>query len=128
VRQGKDRKPRRLRFTRETRQDIQPYLLARRRHPHAEDEALWVGKRGSVTKSGVYRLVVRHCEQGGLGHVHPHALQHTVAHVYRSNRGGDDELMRLVGRTSREMSRYGASVSAERSRELHDNFSPRRGL
>ncbi len=127
--QGKGRKPRRLRFTRETRQDLQRYLLRRRGHPHAEDAALWVGKRGRVTKSGVYRLVVRRCEAAGLGHVHPHALRHTLAHLYRVNGGDDDSLMKVMGWTSREMlNRYGASVAEQRAADLHDKYSPRRGL
>lgn len=129
VLQGKGRKPRRLRFTRETRQDLQRYLLRRRQHPYAHDVALWVGKRGRVTKSGMYRLVVRRCEQAGLGHVHPHALRHTVAHMYRLAGGDDDSLMKVMGWTSREMlNRYGSSVAEARAAELHDQYSPRRGL
>jgi site-specific recombinase XerC len=129
VHQGKGRKPRRLRFTRETRQDIQRYLLRRKDHPYAEHAAIWVGKRGRVTKSGVYRLVVRRCEQAGLGHVHPHALRHTLAHLYRLAGGDDDSLMKVMGWKSREMlHRYGASVAEQRAAELHDQFSPRRGL
>ena len=81
VHQGKNRRDRRLRFTRETRADLQRYLLSRRGHPHAADAALWVGKRGRLTKSGVYRVV---CKKAGLGHVHPHALRHTAAHRSKS--------------------------------------------
>jgi site-specific recombinase XerD len=129
VLQGKGRKPRRLRFTKDTRVDLVRYLLVRKQHPHAGDRTLWIGKRGHVTKSGVYRLVVRRCEAAGLGHVHPHALRHTVAHMYRARGGGDDQLMQLMGWKSREMlSRYGSSVAAERSRDQHDDFSPRKGL
>jgi integrase/recombinase XerC len=129
VHQGKGRKPRRLRFTRETRQDLQRYWLVRQKHPHAHDRALWIGKRGRMVKSGVYRMVVRRTERAGLGHVHPHMLRHSLAHYYRMAGGGDDELMRLMGWSSREMlSRYGSSVAAERSRERHDDFSPRKGL
>lgn len=126
---GKGRRSRRLRFTRETRSDIQRYLLRRTNHPHAEDEALWIGKRGRITKSGMYRLVVRRCEQAGIGHVHPHALRHTFAHLYRLNGGSDDDLMRVAGWRSREMlSRYGASVAEARAQEAHDRFSPRHNL
>ena len=127
--QGKGRKSRRLRFARETRTDIQRYLLRRGEHPHAEDEALWIGKRGAVTKSGMYRLVIRRCEQADIGHVYPHMLRHTFAHMYRLNGGSDDDLMRVAGWKSREMlSRYGASVAEARAAEAHDAHSPRRGL
>ena len=126
---GKGRRSRRLRFARETRTDIQRYLLRRGEHPHAEDEALWIGKRGRVTKCGMYRLVVRRCDRAGIGHVHPHMLRHTFAHLYRLNGGNDDDLMRVAGWRSREMlSRYGASVAEARAAEVHDAVSPRRGL
>ena len=126
---GKGRRSRRLRFTRETRADLQRYLLRRNGHAHAEEPALWLGKRGGITKSGMYSLVVRRCEQADLGHVHPHMLRHTFAHLYRLNGGNDDDLMRVAGWRSREMlSRYGASVAEARAAEVHENVSPRRGL
>jgi site-specific recombinase XerD len=131
VLQGKGRKPRRLRFTRETRADLQRYLLERRRHPYAHVPALWLGQRGrgAMVKSGIYRMVVRRCAEAGLGHVHPHALRHTLAHYYRLAGGDDDSLMKVMGWRSREMlHRYGASVAEERARALHEDFSLRKRL
>ena len=69
------------------------------------------------------------CAQAGIGHVYPHMLRHTFAHLYRLNGGNDDDLMRVAGWRSREMlSRYGASVAEVRAAEMHDRVSPRRGL
>ncbi|HLF71941.1 MAG TPA: tyrosine-type recombinase/integrase [Dehalococcoidia bacterium] len=124
---GKGRRPRRIRFVRETRSDIQRYLLKRVDHPHAEDSALWIGKRGRLTVSGIYRMVVRRCQDAGLAPVHPHMFRHTFAHQYLRAGGNEGDLMKVTGWTSREMvTRYGASAAASRAADAHDTFSPRK--
>lgn len=126
---GKGRRPRELRFTRETRTDLQRYLRRRAAHPHADLPALWIGRQGAMTGSGIYRMVVRRAEDAGIGHVHPHQLRHTFAHLYLRGGGNEGNLMKVTGWKSRSMvDRYGASVAAERAAEAHDEFSPRKGL
>ena len=98
-------------------------------HPHAEDVALWVGKRGRMTPNGVYQMIVRRCEDAGIARVHPHMFRHTFAHRYLLAGGAEGDLMRVTGWSSRQMvDRYGASAASERAAEAHDKFSPRRGL
>jgi site-specific recombinase XerC len=126
---GKGRRRRTIRFVKETRSDIQRYLLVRTRHPHHEEDALWIGKRGRLTGSGIYRMVQRRCEDAGIDRIHPHMFRHTFAHSYLRNGGNEGDLMKVTGWRSRQMvDRYGASAAAARAAEAHDRFSPRKGL
>ena len=126
---GKGRRARRVRFVRETRADLQRYLLRRQQHAHARDSALWLGKKGRMTPSGIYQMIQRRCEQAGIDAVHPHMFRHTFAHQYLRAGGAEGDLMRVTGWKSRQMvDRYGASAAAERAAEAHDKFSPRRGF
>jgi len=126
---GKGRRTRSVRFVKETRSDLQRYLLRRAHHPHAEDDALWVGKRGPMQPNGIYQMVVRRCEDAGIERVHPHMFRHTFAHQYLRAGGAEGDLMRVTGWRSRQMvDRYGASAASERAAEAHDKFSPRKGL
>jgi integrase len=126
---GKGARSRRPRFVRETRMDLQRYLLSRARHPDADSGWLWLGRRGRLTASGMYRMVVRRCEEAGIPPVHPHMFRHTFAHEYLRAGGAEGDLMRVTGWRSRSMvDRYGASAASERAREAHDEFSPRTRL
>jgi len=126
---GKGRRARSVRFVKETRSDLQRYLLIRYKHAHADADALWVGKRGRMQSNGIYQMVVRRCEDAGIERVHPHMFRHTFAHQYLRAGGAEGDLMRVTGWRSRQMvDRYGASAASERAAEAHDKFSPRRGL
>lgn len=126
---GKGRRPRELRFVKETRSDIQRYILARVRHPHADEGALWVGKRGRLMANGIYQMVQRRCEEVGIPPIHPHMFRHTFAHLYLRGGGNEGDLMKVTGWRSRQMvDRYGASAASARAADAHDRFSPRRGL
>ncbi len=123
---GKGSRVRELRFTRETRGDINRYLLKR----VSESEYLWLGRRGTrLTGSGIYRMIQRRCDQAAIPRFHPHMLRHTFAHGYLAAGGNEGDLMRVTGWKSRAMvDRYGASVAEQRARDAHDSFSPRRKL
>lgn len=126
---GKGRRVREVKFVAETRGDLNRYKLKRDQHPHADDDAFWLGKRGRLTGSGIYRMIVRRCEEAGIPKTHPHAFRHTFAHEYLRKGGSEGDLMRVTGWRSRSMvDRYGASAASARASEAHDKFSPRRGL
>jgi site-specific recombinase XerC len=126
---GKGQKTRTVRFTTDTRKDLNRYLLKRMSHELAETDFLWLGQRGPLTRSGMYRRVVNRCKAAGLPPVHPHMFRHTFAHEYLRNRGNEGDLMKVTGWTTRAMvDRYGASAASQRAMDAHDRFSPRKQL
>ncbi len=126
---GKGRRERILRIVRETRTDLLRYLQVRDSHPHSDDEALWIGKRGRLTDNGLRQMIHRRQEEAGVARIHPHMFRHTFAHNYLKNGGSEGDLVRITGWKDRQMlDRYGASVASERAREAHDRFSPRKKI
>jgi hypothetical protein len=107
-------------------EDIDRYLRARRSHPLHDSPALWLGKKGKLTNSGVAQLLKRRGRQAGVADVRPHRFRHTFGHQWRMGGGNEGELMTVAGWKSDAMvRRYGRSVAGERAREAHG--SSRRG-
>lgn len=122
---GKGRRPRAAPFGSKTARALDRYLRARSRHPHADLSGFWLGRKGSLHHASVARIVAARGRQAGIEGLHAHVFRHTFAHRWRSQGGGDDELMRLVGWRSRAMlHRYGSSMADERAREAHRRLSP----
>jgi site-specific recombinase XerD len=101
------------------------YVRARERHPHANLEALWLGRLGRLTESGIAQLVRERGAAVGIHGLHPHQLRHSFAHAWLADGGGETDLMHLAGwRSPQMLQRYGASAATERAIGAHKRLSP----
>lgn len=114
---GKGDKIRVIPFGAKTGTAVDRYLRQRARHKQAKLDALWLGPRGPLTVSGLAQMLRRRCRQAEVGHIHPHQLRHTAAHVWADSGGSDQDAMVLFGWSSPSMPRlYGRSAGEERAR------------
>jgi site-specific recombinase XerD len=74
VRRGKGDVYREVPLNREARRSLREYLEAR---PANGSDHVFVGQRGLLTASGVWRIVKKYARQAGLENASPHTLRHT---------------------------------------------------
>lgn len=83
---GKGEKIREIPLNAEVREALREWLSAR---PAAPDDRLFIGRRGPLTPSGVWRIVAQYARKAGLEDVHPHVLRHTFATRLLREAGAD---------------------------------------
>jgi len=110
---GKGRRPRQCPFGARTAQAIDRYLRVRRNHDYADSPAVWIGKKGRLTDWGIRQLVERRSGQAGIGHVHPHQLRHTFAHLWLSEGGNCKQRSISSTRVGRKRQRGGGQKLAD---------------
>lgn len=98
----------------------------RGQHPEAtRTTALWLGRKGPVTDSGIPQMLNKRARQAGLEHFHVHQFRHTAAHLSKVAGVSDGDIMRQFGwRNSDMLRRYGDSEADARAREAYRRFSP----
>jgi site-specific recombinase XerD len=117
---GKGEKPRACPFGPKTGDALRRYLRARAAHRYAAKDPLWLGLRGPIGHDALAQMLNHRCAQAFAGKLHPHQFRHTFAHQWSLAGGGEVDLMRLMGWTTREMvARYGASAADHRAHEAH---------
>jgi integrase/recombinase XerD len=94
------------------------YLRARRGHPLAGSDGVWLGSRGrgQFGNTGIRKMLIRRAEQAGYVGVTPHQFRHTFSDAWLRSGGSEGDLMRLNGWKSRQMvDRYADDVANQRA-------------
>ena len=59
---------------------LDDYLRVRRKHPHAAEPWLWLGKRGRLTDSGIAQAIRDRGARVGIPDLHAHDFRHAATH------------------------------------------------
>jgi len=122
---GKGGRHRACQFGAKTAQAIDRYVRARARHRLADLPDLWLGLAGPVTDNGLAQIVKKRSRRAEIDErMNLHRFRHTYAHEALAAGLEGEDLMALAGWRSRTMlTRYGASMRAERAREAYKRLS-----
>ena len=105
--------------------DLDRYIRARARHPDADCEWLWLGRKGQLKNSGIQQMLERRGLLAGVANVHAHRFRHTMADDWLEAGGTESDLMRIAGWKSPEMvRRYGRVAADRRAQKAHERLSP----
>lgn len=115
---GKGSKWRTVHYGLSTARVLDRYLRIRDRHAWADEDNLWLGTKGPMTRFGIRSVLDKRAKLAGVDHIHAHQFRHTFAHEWLADGGQETDLMRLTGWSSRTMvGRYAASAADARAAE-----------
>lgn len=99
--------------------------MARDRHRYSDEDWLWLGERGHLTKTGIQLMLRRRGEEAGVDNVHPHRFRRTSATMFRDAGGSEEETMYNYGWKTGAMPRhYTKATAKERAKRAHSKYSP----
>jgi site-specific recombinase XerD len=109
---GKGEKYREVPLNAETRRALREYLAAR---PKIASDRLFIGQRGPLTESGIWRIVTKYARQAGV-EASPHVLRHSFATLLVRQKKTDlVAVADLLGHENVETTaRYARSTMADR--------------
>jgi site-specific recombinase XerD len=117
---GKGRKWRTVLLGKTSQQALQRWLRTR----GSTDGALWIGRKGPLSTTGVQKMIRRRGKSAGL-ELHPHMLRHTFVDLWIRNGGSEVDLARLAGWTSTRMAeRYARHRAEQRALQAHERIAP----
>jgi site-specific recombinase XerD len=114
---GKGNKWRAVPFGSKTGRAISSYLRARDRHPLKNAPRVWLGSAShnmALSKSGIYQMVGRRCDEAGVARMYPHQFRHYAAHIFFTAGGSVQDAMRLFGWADPKMAMIYAEATATR--------------
>lgn len=91
---------------------IEDYLRARRKHAHADEPWLWLGKRGQLTDSGIAQMIRDRGLRVGISNLHAHDFRHSATHHELAGGMNEADVMSKRGWDSPAMLRRYASTTA----------------
>jgi site-specific recombinase XerD len=118
IRRGKGGKGRIVPFSAQTAKALDRYIRARRTHPGADLDAMFLTARmrRRLTDHGLRRTIGARAEAAGIDGFHPHMFRHTAASRWLAAGGSEGGLMAVAGWSDRAMlDRYVRATAAERA-------------
>lgn len=117
IREGKGGKSRITPLSPAACRDLAKWLRVRGEWPTAATcAALWLGKYGRMTRSGMGYVLAQRCVQAGVPRVNPHSIRHLMTHKCLAAGVPEGAVMQYFGWSRREMmDRYGAQLAQSRA-------------
>lgn len=113
---GKGNKDNYIAVSDKTAVAIEDYLRARRKHAHADEPWLWLGKRGQLTDSGIAQAIRDRGLRAGIPNLHAHDFRHAATHHELAGGMNEADVMSKRGWDSPAMlRRYASTTANERS-------------
>lgn len=91
---------------------LDDYLRVRRKHAHADEPWLWLGKRGRLTDSGIAQAIRDRGMRAGIPNLHAHDFRHAATHHELAGGMNEADVMSKRGWDSPAMLRRYASTTA----------------
>src|SRR5579859_2952979 len=115
----KGRKERTIPFGAKTAHALTLYLKMRAAHPRARSPRLFLGKRGEMTRDGVYQVIEARCDLAGVPVISPHKWRHYTADAWFAAGGSESDAMALFGWSHPAMPHRYAKANAARRAQAH---------
>ncbi|HEX4202823.1 MAG TPA: tyrosine-type recombinase/integrase [Ktedonobacteraceae bacterium] len=124
---GKGRREREIGLHPEMSKMLWMYIHKYRKPHDPEERALFIGRRGGMSRFGIEAIVKRIQKKAGLEHVKvtPHVFRHTHSKVYMENEGDLLKVSRELGHSSIQITKiYLEDFGSIEARKDHNTFTP----